>query len=227
MRLAAPGAASGPGAPGQDACAVVIDVLRATTTLTFARLRGAGAVTPLLEPDAALTMQRDDGALACGEREGRIVPGFDLGNSPFEYTEERVRGRRLAFASTNGAVAMLWTHAARRRVLAAFVNLSAVADRVHHEPLVVIVCAGKLGRFALEDAACAGLLVERLVSAGASAEGPAARLALSLAPRSASEVRGIVEGSSHGRYLRRLGPAFARDVGCCAELDSVGAAFEL
>lgn len=227
MRLAAPGAASGPGAPGRDACAVVIDVLRATTTLTFALLRDAGSVAPLLEPEEALAMQRTDGALACGERDGRIVPGFDLGNSPFEYTEERVRGRRLAFASTNGAVAMLWARAARRRVLAAFVNLSAVADRVHHESHVVIVCAGKLGRFALEDAACAGLLVERLVSAGASAEGPAARLARSLAPRSADEVRGIVEGCSHGRYLRRLGPAFARDVAFCGELDSVGTAFDV
>jgi 2-phosphosulfolactate phosphatase len=112
-------------------------------------------------------------------------------------------------------------------VLAAFVNLSAVADRVRHEPHVVIVCAGKLGRFALEDAACAGMLVERMVGDGAVAGGPAARLARDIAPRSAAEVRGIVEGSSHGRYLRRLGSAFARDVSCCAALDSVGAAFEV
>jgi 2-phosphosulfolactate phosphatase len=228
VRLAAPQPdAGGRLPPGpRAACVVVVDVLRATTTLTVALGNGAREVLPFARPEDAMALRRGrDDVLACGEREGRIVPGFDLGNSPFEYTPERVSGKRLAFASTNGAMALLWAKDARRRVLAAFVNLSAVVERVVGERHVVIVCAGKLGRFALEDAACAGLLVGRLLDCGAALEGAAARAVHALAPRDVSEIRALVEGSAHGRYLRRLGPALARDLEFCARLDSLATAF--
>jgi 2-phosphosulfolactate phosphatase len=159
--------------------------------------------------------------LACGEREGRIVPGFDLGNSPFEYTAERVAGRTLAFASTNGSHAMRAIAGCGRRLIASFVNATAVTEALARRPLVRIVCAGKLGRFALEDAACAGWLCEQLARRGARLEGPEAHLALRLAPRDAGEVRALVQGSSHGRELRDLGPEYARDVEFCATLDAL------
>ncbi|MGH7731494.1 MAG: 2-phosphosulfolactate phosphatase, partial [Candidatus Eiseniibacteriota bacterium] len=174
-------------------CAVIVDVLRATTTLTVALVNGARDVVPTATPEEAIRLKsaRPD-VLACGERDGRIVPGFDLGNSPHEYTPDRVRDRTLAFASTNGSLAMLAASGARRRVLAAFVNLGAVADRVRGERMVAIVCAGRLGRFSLEDAACAGLLIARLEARGAVASGPAARLTRAMAPGDAAEVRALV-----------------------------------
>ena len=96
-----------PPAPGSlpaGACAAAIDVLRATTTLAWARANGATRIEPFAETAAALAFRdRHPGCLACGERDGCIVPGFDLGNSPGEYTRERVAGRTLAFASTNGS----------------------------------------------------------------------------------------------------------------------------
>lgn len=216
------------GALAEGPCAVVIDVLRATTTLTAAFASGASRVVPTATPDEALALRAGHPrVLACGERDGRIVPGFDLGNSPFEYTAERVAGATLAFASTNGSLAMLAARRFRRRVLAAFVNASAAVESVRREREIVIVCAGKLGRFSLEDAACAGLLIARLEALGDAAEDPTARLARALAPRDASEVRGLVEGASHGRELRSMGEAYVRDLDFCAELDSIDRAFEL
>ncbi len=209
-------------------CAVIVDVLRATTTLTVALARGARGVVPAATPGEALALRaRGPDTLACGERDGRIVPGFDLGNSPFEYTTERVAGRTLAFASTNGSLALLAARRARHRWLAAFVNAGAVVERVRGESEVTIVCAGKLGGFCLEDAACAGLLIARLEPHGGVATGAAARLARTLAPRNADDVRALVAGAAHARDLCAMGDAWRRDLAFCAGLDTLGEAFAL
>jgi 2-phosphosulfolactate phosphatase len=209
-------------------CAVIVDVLRATTTLTVARAHGALRVVAADTPERALALRAaHHGALVCGERDGRIVPGFDLGNSPSEYVVERVRGRTLIFASTNGSLAMLAAAKARRRIAAAFVNAGAVVDALGEEKDVTIVCAGKLGRFSLEDAALAGMLCERLAARGARIEGGEARMARAIAPKEGAEVRALLEGCSHGRYLRKLGGAFADDVEFCGRLDTIGSAYEV
>jgi 2-phosphosulfolactate phosphatase len=209
-----------PGALPADACAVVIDVLRATTTLAVARLNGAARVVPFATPAEALDFRsRTPEALACGEREGRIVEGFDLGNSPTEFTRERVNGRTLAFASTNGSRALLAAARCRRRVLGNFIALTATTDALKHERDIWLVCAGKLGGFALEDAACAGTIAARLRAAGATLENDAARLAATLACEDAAAVRTLVTGADHARWLASLGEAFAADVSFCVTLD--------
>lgn len=210
------------------ATAVVVDVLRATSVLTLARLHGARAILPAATPEEALALRaRHPGALLCGERDGRRIAGFDLGNSPFEYGFETVGGRTLVFASTNGSQALLAARGARRRVLGAFVNASAVLETVAGDEEVAIVCSGKLGGYALEDAALAGWLVERLAARGARVAGAAAAFARRTAPRDAADVRAAVQGASHGRYLRSLGPGYARDVEFCAALDTIEQAFGL
>jgi len=216
------------GAVVDGPCAVIVDVLRATTTLTVALANGARGVLPAATPEEALALRAArPGTLACGERNGRIVPGFDLGNSPYEYAAERVGRKMLAFASTNGSLAMLAAQGARRRVLAAFVNARAAVSRVRGEREVTIVCAGKLGGFSLEDAACAGLLIARLEPHGGAATNPAARLSRALAPRDGAEVRALVEGAAHARDLAAMGGAYARDLEFCAGLDTIDRAFEL
>ena len=210
------------------ATAVVVDVLRATSVLTQARLHGARAVVAAGTPEAALALRaRHPGALLCGERDGRRITGFDLGNSPFEYGFENVGGRTLIFASTNGSRALLAAGRARRRILGAFVNASAVLEAVAADELVTVVCSGKLGDSALEDTALAGWLVERLAARGVRVAGAAAAFARRIAPRSEADVRTVVQGASHGRYLRSLGPGFARDVEFCAGLDTISQAFEV
>ena len=221
-----PGGSPPPGLPA-DASALVIDVLRATTTLTYALRNGCARVIPVATPEEGLERAAHfAGAVLGGERDGKVIPGYHLGNSPLEYTAERVAGRTLVFASTNGSRALI-AASGRRRVLAAFVNLSAAVNRVRDARDVLIVCSGKLGRFSLEDAACAGAIAVRLRALGARPLGAEARLVETLAPRDAADAQAIVQGSSHGRYLRRLGPEFARDVEACAQVDVIGEAFEV
>ena len=212
---------------------VAVDVLRATSTLSVALANGAARIVPLTDAAEAIARRdADPGSLACGERDGLIVPGFDLGNSPLDYTSERVKGRTLYFASTNGS----WTmrHATSREgrsfdswTLGSFVNATATLEGVQGHSSLLIACAGKLGRFALEDAAFAGWLCARLAERGARLANDAARFARTLAPRDEADIRALVEGCSHGRYLRSLGPEFARDVEFCSRLDAVGGTYEL
>ncbi len=215
-----------PPAPGSlpaSACAAAVDVLRATTTLALARANGAARVMPFAGTAEAIAYRdAHPGTLACGERDGRIVPGFDLGNSPAEYTRERVAGRTLAFASTNGSRALLAASRCRRRLLASFTNLSATLAALADQPDVWIVCAGKLGGFALEDAACAGTLAAALAKRGATLANDDARLAVTFACADAADVRAVVTGSDHGRWLVTLGEPYAGDVLRCAALDDLG-----
>jgi 2-phosphosulfolactate phosphatase len=208
--------------------AVIIDVLRATTTLTYARLYGARDVIPVATAAEAFALRaRHPGALLCGEREGRRIEGFDLGNSPAEYGFAVVAGRTLVFASTNGSLALLRARRARRRVLAAFVNATAVVRSLAGASEVVLLCSGKLGRFCLEDAALAGWLCRAFAAGGARLEGGGARFALGVAPRDAAEVHATVQSAAQGRYLRSLGPELAADVERCAALDAVDQVFDV
>ncbi len=218
-----------PPAPGTlpaEMCAVAIDVLRATSTLAVARQNGCGRVIPFGTTAEAIRYRdehRGD-TLACGERDGVMVPGFDLGNSPSEFTRERVQGRTLAFASTNGSRAMLAASRCQRLYLASFLNLSATVEALAEESEIWLVCAGKLGAEASEDTACAATLAARLVALGARMVGRDGSEVLAKACRDATAVHRKVTGAAHGRWLASLGPAFAADVEYCAQLDTVGMA---
>jgi 2-phosphosulfolactate phosphatase len=209
------------------ATALVVDVLRATTTLTHAFANGLTGVTACATIDEARAAHaRDRATLLGGEREGVKVEGFDFGNSPAEYTAERVRGKRLVFVTSNGTRAIRRARGARR-VLAAFVNAAAAVDLAAQASQVVILCAGREGRFSLEDAACAGLLAQRLRERGFEPTGAGASVALELAPANAEEVRLLLLGADHGRRLLRMGGEYARDVERCAALDTIDRAFEV
>src|SRR5213083_2607015 len=111
------------GAVPPSAAAVVIDVLRATSTLSAARAYGAARILPAASPEEAAALRRQHpGALLCGERESLKIPGFDLGNSPLEYDPARVAGRTLIFCSTNGSRALVSASRARRRLRGAVVG---------------------------------------------------------------------------------------------------------
>lgn len=211
----------------RDWAGVAVDVLRASSTLTRAKAKGAARILPFADTATAVAYRdRTPGTLACGERDGRIVAGFDLGNSPFEYTAGRVAGRTLAFASTNGSRAMLSLWGCGRRWLGAFVNANAVLAALAEAPRVRITCAGKLGSPCEEDLAFAGWLCAALAARGWKLEGEHARACAAAAPRDADEVRERVERSEHGRFLASLGPEFAEDVRWCATFDALGEAHE-
>ena len=213
---------------GSGAVAVVIDVLRATTSLTVARAHGAARVIAAETVEEARALARErPGALLCGERGGELLPGFDLGNSPFEYTRARVAGKTLVFASTNGSQAMRLAAGAHRLWVGAFVNASAVVERVAGATEVHLVASGKLGQPAIEDVACAGWIARALEARGFAPRGVEVALARDVAPIDAGGVRDCVEHSAHAAMLEALGPPFVRDVEFCATLDAIDGAWEL
>ncbi len=144
---------------------VVVDVLRATTTMVEALACGARSILPTASAEEAVrlaaSLGRED-TILCGERKGAQIEGFDLGNSPGEFTPEIVMGKRLVMTTTNGTVAFSRAHEAERALACAFTNLGAVAEAVRGEGALAVLCAGRQGRFSLEDAVCAGHLLLRL-----------------------------------------------------------------
>ena len=145
--------------------AVVIDVIRATTVIVEALASGASNICPTVSTEDAIklahTLGRED-TLLCGERKGLKVDGFHLGNSPREFTPEKVKGKRLVMSTTNGTRALWAAQDAERVVVLSFLNLRAVAESVADAPVLALVCAGKEGGFSLDDAYCAGLLIREL-----------------------------------------------------------------
>lgn len=153
--------------------AVFIDVLRATSVMTTALAAGAKRILPIAEAQQALRL-RDrmiaerhvtaEDILTGGERKAVRIKGFDLGNSPSDYTPERVAGRTILFSTTNGTRAILSLNApATQKFLASFLNAEAVTERIETFESVAIVCAGTDGQYTEEDMLLAGRLVDRLV----------------------------------------------------------------
>lgn len=144
----------------------VIDVLRATTTICHALAAGAKCVIPCLEVADALAaareFQRGEYVLG-GERGGLAIEGFDLGNSPAEYTPQSVGGKTVIFTTTNGTVALQHARLARRVCVASFVNAAAVARELRDETDIHLLCAGTRDEITREDVLLAGLLVEQLL----------------------------------------------------------------
>jgi 2-phosphosulfolactate phosphatase len=149
----------------RDATVVVIDVLRASTTMIFALEAGAREIVPCLEVEdarqAAAELPAGEAVLG-GERGGVRIEGFHLGNSPTEYTMEAVSGRTVVFTTTNGTRALLQCRQARRVLIGAFVNASAVLRELAGQERIDLVCAGTGGDYSRDDILVAGFLVERL-----------------------------------------------------------------
>jgi 2-phosphosulfolactate phosphatase len=145
---------------------VMIDVLRASTTIVQAIAAGAKYVIPCREVEEARKLREtitDEEVVLGGERGGLPIEGFDRGNSPSEYTAEAVRGKVIVFTTTNGTLALMQCRGAARVFIGAFVNLSAVVERLTGERPIHLLCAGTRGRITREDVLCAGAISERLL----------------------------------------------------------------
>ncbi len=147
---------------------VVIDTLRATSTICQALASGATCVMPFLEVEesrrAAERFARNE-ILLGGERHGRKIEGFDLGNSPLEYMPEAIAGKRVLFTTTNGTRAMHHARHARRTLMGCLLNRAALVEALVDEPRVDILCAGTEGKETGEDILAAGAIVYSLVEA--------------------------------------------------------------
>ncbi len=204
----------------------VIDVLRAGTSVATALANGAVGVIPVASVRAARQRTRSLGrerVLLCGERRGVRLPGFDLGNSPLEYTRERVGGRRLVFTSSNATRALARARHADVVVLVSLVNAQSVARAAAASGRdVTLVCAGRLGRFGSEDFLAAGLLAGEIQTALKLSDAElndAAQLAVDFARRYRERALEVLQSSDHGRYLIAAG--FGRDLPVCAKINTI------
>jgi 2-phosphosulfolactate phosphatase len=145
-----------------DRTIVVVDILRATSCITTAFAHGIQSIMPFASLDDCRSM-KSHGYFTSGERDGKKVEGFDLGNSPFEYMDKKLKGHKIAFTTTNGTQAIAKSIGAKEIVIGSFLNLSSLSEHISqgiHD--VLIVCAGWKGKFNLEDTLFAGALIEKL-----------------------------------------------------------------
>ena len=151
-----------------------------------------------------------------------MIQGFSLGNSPAEYSTERVKGKSIVFSSTNGSQVLVNGRYAREMVVCGFVNMRLVVDFLRERPRdFILACAGTNGAFSLEDAVCAGMVVHELVK-DTSLEATLSDGALaaeSLYRSYGKNVLKLLHSTQHGRHLQDIG--FEDDLRLCASVDSI------
>ena len=215
--------------------AVIIDILRASSTITTALLNGASCVIPCGSPDEARKIREAapiNSVLLGGERGGVLIEGFDCGNSPTEYPSSRVSGKTIAFTTTNGTKALLKSASAETILIGAFVNRQALVDRLHTDQRSVhLVCAGTDGEITGEDVLFAGAVVETLLAVqndrwelndGARIARTFWQQSISAASHESlsSRIESAMRQTRGGRNLIRLG--YDSDIKLCSDVDSIG-----
>jgi 2-phosphosulfolactate phosphatase len=203
--------------PDGYAAALVVDVIRATTTAAYLLQAGAGELLLTGELEEARKLAAARGALLAGERGGLPPAGFDLGNSPREAARLDLRGRTVVMTTTNGTRAALRAAEVVGEVaLGALVNVGAAVRWAAGFDSLLLVAAGRGGRLALDDTYAIGAIVAGLEGTGELEAGDQARLALELAR---ADARAILKASAAGRALEPVG--LADDVDFCARRDAL------
>jgi len=221
---------------------VVVDLLRASTTICHALASGAKCVVPCLEIAETWTRAKQfsrDQIVLGGERGGERIEGFDLGNSPADYTADQVFGRTVLFTTTNGTKALAHARLASRVLIGAAANRAALAEAIAAAPQIDILCAGTNGQVTREDILAAGAICDRLIAQTSpdhwqtnqwaeSAMGEWQEL-LTLAQaegRTPSEQLALeLRVTTGGMNLLELG--YDSDLVLCAQLDTLGVVPEL
>jgi 2-phosphosulfolactate phosphatase len=204
----------------EDKLVIVIDVLRATSTMVTALANGCQAIVPVLTPEEAIEKRLTiPSSLLGGERNAVMIEGFDLGNSPFDYVPEKVGGKRVIMTTTNGTRAIRSAVKAPIVWMCSFLNMQSIVlaamrqlEKNSQLQGIVVFCAGTEDRFDIPDTLCAGMFIDAL---GYNVElndlGEVARL---LYQCSENELENKIRSSVHGRKLISLG--FEQDVVYCS-----------
>jgi 2-phosphosulfolactate phosphatase len=207
---------------------IVLDVLRASSTITIALNNGAREIIPVASIESAVKISGSlfgEVTLRGGERNGKTIEGFNLGNSPLEYSETAVKGKSIIYCTTNGSVAMAKSRYARTLAVGSFINLTATTDFIRDENKdFLIICAGRantIGNFSLEDAVCAGMMIQNLLKVESLEVelSDSAKAAHALSKSFGRSILKMLKTSEHGKYLIEIG--FAEDLKICAQVDSV------
>ncbi|WP_129715997.1 2-phosphosulfolactate phosphatase [Pedobacter sp. SYP-B3415] len=196
---------------------VVIDILRATSSITYGIENGAEAIIPVSQVEECLAY-KDHGYLLAAERNGEVVEGYDFGNSPFSYTAEKVSGKTVVLTTTNGTKAL---HLANKDenivVIGSFLNLTSLCIWLEAQNRdVLLLCAGWKDQFNLEDTLFAGAVVNRLRK-GFSQFDDAGVAAEDLFLLAKDDLRAYLHKSSHSHRLAELN--IEDDVQFCLQTD--------
>jgi 2-phosphosulfolactate phosphatase len=202
---------------------VVIDVLRATSVIVQAMAQGAQEVLPVTEVEEAFKIVKHfphGTTLLGGERGSRKIEGFDLGNSPREYTADKVKGKRLILTTTNGTKAFHAVSSGKETLAGCFFNIEAVKKRcLESGNGLLIYPSGDEGKFSLEDTVCGGMLIDRILrdKPKTAVLTDASRSAHLLYQRFKKNIFEALSLSAHGKDLIEKG--FEEDLIYCAQID--------
>ena len=202
---------------------VVIDVLRASSTIVSALQNGAREVVPVSSVEFAVKVSGGmfgGQTLLGGERNTKKIEGFALGNSPLEYTKEIVDGKTIVLYTTNGTRAVVKAKFSENLFVCSFLNLSAVASHlINLNNNVEILCSGKANNFSMEDTICAGKLVAELQKLNEDIEiTDSARASLALNKSFGKSIVKMLSESEHGKVL--IENNFEEDIKFCGKLNS-------
>jgi 2-phosphosulfolactate phosphatase len=198
----------------EKAIVVVIDVLRATSAITTAFYNGVSKMIPVATVEQAKTLQQQ-GYMAAAERNGEMIEGFELGNSPFGYMNNKVKGKTIAISTTNGTQAIEAARQASQIIIGSFLNLDAIIDYLREQKKdVILLCAGWKNKFNLEDTLFAGAVADTLLMKGDfSTECDSAIAASHLYHLAKHDLFGFLANSSHRNRLAKLD--LERDIKYC------------
>lgn len=202
-----------------DKKVVVTDVLRATSAMIAGLAFGIEHIRPVSSIEEAIHW-KNQGYIGAAERDGKVVEGFEFGNSPYAYQSDAVKGKKIVLTTTNGTKALKLSESALSVYAAGFVNLSAmVAHLEKSENDVVVFCAGWKDQFNIEDTLFAGAMVDRLTQLGWRCADDAGLGAQMLYQQAKNDLFGFMKSSSHYHRLARLG--IEKDIEFCLKEDTL------
>ena len=185
---------------------VIIDILRATSSICTAFEHGAESIIPVAGVEEARAYKKQ-GFLVAAERDGIILDFADLGNSPFNFSRENIQGKTIVYSTTNGTGIIRKASSAGRIVIGSFLNITSLCDwLIPQDENVLLFCAGWKNRFNLEDSICAGAFAERLLNSSRySTICDSTVAAVDMWSVAKKDLRGYIEKAAHMNRLKKNG----------------------
>jgi 2-phosphosulfolactate phosphatase len=202
-----------------QATVVIIDVLRATSTIATALYNGARYIVPVDSVAKCIELGRQINCIKAGERDGKIAEGLSYGNSPFEYSREFINGKILVLTTTNGTrlLHMALDKGAREIVTGSFGNLDAVTEYlIRQKNNVILACAAWKDRINIEDTLFAGAVIEK-VRGHFTIECDASHIAANLYNKAARDLFGFMKENNASHFNRLMGFGLEKDIRYCLE----------
>lgn len=188
-----------------EAIVVVIDIFRATSAIVTAFYNGVSKMVPVATVEEAREYQKN-GYMAAAERDAEVIPGFELGNSPFGYMNNKVKGKIIAISTTNGTQAIEAARKSSKVVIGSFLNLDVLCEYLAAQKKdVILLCAGWKNKFNLEDTLFAGAVADKLIrTAGYDTTCDSCIASMHLYNLGKNDMFEFLSHSSHRRRLEKL-----------------------